>query len=471
MIEMAADDYPLIKGVASKASPLVEDLLKEDPRSTPALDAKGNHFPAEKRIDLSRYLSPAFAELEKEKLWKRVWQYACREEDIPNVGDRTAYSVGPLSYMIVRADERTIKAYANTCLHRGTRLCDGTSSGERIRCPFHGWEWNLDGTLHHIPSRWDFPFVKDNEYHLKEVKVGTWGGFIFINPDPAAGPLEDALGVLPEHFRSWGPEDHFTYARARKRIRANWKVTMEAFLESYHTIETHQQILSTLADASTQYEAWESTTSHVSRLYSPMAVPSPHLGDEASREAAALELAESFVMPGMEEIRFKIDPSSPLSARAQLAQWRRNLLQVFTGADYSAWPDALLLDAIQYWMFPNFCPWYGEGGPIVYQFLPDPGNPQQSIMDVRILAPKPGNGIKCPPPSPPVHLDFDESFTDKVPLFGSLSMVFDQDMANIPRVQAGLVAAHESGTDIVFGRYQEMRIRYLHEILDRQLSL
>ena len=50
-------------------------------------------------------------------------------------------------------------------------------------------------------------------------------------------------------------------------------------------------------------------------------------------------------------------------------------------------------------------------------------------------------------------------------------MVFDQDMANIPRVQAGLVAAHESGTDIVFGRYQEMRIRYLHEILDRQLSL
>lgn len=466
---MSGDAGALVEGVSSKVSPLVGDLLKEDPRSTVALLAKGNHLPREEQFDLSRYFSTEFAALEKEKIWKRVWQFACREEDIPKVGDRTPYTVGPLSYMIVRTAPGTIKAFLNTCLHRGTRLCDGSSSGAHIRCPFHGWEWNLDGELRHIPSRWDFPRVSDEDYRLKEVKVGTWGGFVFINPDRDAGPLEEALGVLPSHFASWGPEKHFTFARARKRIRANWKIAMEAFLESYHTIETHQQILQTLADASTQYDVWDDGKSHVSRLYSPMAVPSPHLGDEASKEEAALGLAASFMMPGMEQFAFKLEPASSLTPRAQLAQWRRNLLNTFTGADYAAWPDALLLDAIQYWMFPNFCPWYGEGGPIVYQFLPDPTDPQLSVLDVRILAPKPAFG-KCPPAALPVELGLDDSFTDNVPLFGGLSMIFDQDMANIPRVQAGVATAHESGTQLIFGRYQEMRVRYLHEILDRHIA-
>ena len=467
---MAGDDIALVRGVGSKVSPLVEELLKEDARTTTALSAKGNYHPPAKPLDLKRYFDPAFAERERDSLWKKVWQYACREEDIPKVGDRLPYSVGSLSYIIVRVAPDQIKAYQNTCMHRATRLCDGQSTGDKIRCPFHGWEWKLDGSLNHIPSRWDFPDLRDEEFSLVEVNVAMWGGFVFINPDANPEPLEKSLGVLQAHFKSWALEDHFTYGHVRKKIRANWKIVMEAFLESYHTVETHRQILNTLADASSQYDVWEDGSSHISRLYSPMAVPSPHLGDEASVIEAAVEFARQFQMPGIKLPELKIDLASSLSPRAQVAQWRRSIFGLLLGRDFSDWPDALMLDAIQYWMFPNFCPWYGEGGPIVYQFLPNGNNPLETIMDIRLMAPKPAKG--APPPSAPItHLDFDDSFVKKALEFGELGLVFDQDMANIPRVQAGVMTAHEAGNKIVLGRYQEMRIQYFHEILNRQLGL
>lgn len=469
---MAGGDVPLVKGVASKFSPMVDELLKEDSRTTLALTAKGNYHPKAHSIDLKRYFDPAFADLEREKLWKKVWQFACREEDIPNVGDRLAYTVGALSYMIVRVAPDRIKAFHNSCLHRGTRLCDGLSAGETIRCPFHAWEWKLDGSLHNLPARWDFPHVQDDKFRLREVRLGTWGGFVFINPDSSSTEtLESNLGVLPAHFASWPPEDHYTISHVRKMVRANWKITMEAFLESYHALEVHQQIMSMLADSSTQYDIWEEGSSHVSRLYSPQGVPSPYFGEEVSPIEAAAATASAFMLPGMAEL--KIDPASDKSPRAQTAEWRRQMMGAFLKRDFSSWPDAVMLDAIQYWSFPNFGPWYGEGGPIVYQFLPG-SNPLETIMSVRLLAPKPGDGAPCPPSAPIVHLGLDDPFS-MVPeygsLFGGLARVFDQDMANIPRVQAGVMAAHESGGELTLGRYQEMRVQYFHEVLDKQLGL
>ena len=459
------------RGFATSVSPLVADLLKADSRELPpALTSVGEHPVSQVPVSFDRYFEPDFARLEKERLWKKSWQFACREEDIPNVGDRVPYTVGSQSFMIVRSGENEFRAFYNSCLHRGTRLCDGQSSGERVRCPFHAWEWNLDGSLHNIPSAWDFPQVQAERYTLPQVKLATWGGFIFINPDPQAAPLEQSLGVLPEHFKAWGPEAHFTAIHVSKRVRANWKTVMEAFLEAYHVIETHTDAMPFTGDASTQYDIWDSGSSHISRLYTPLGVPSPHLGEQASTQEAVDWTFRAFAMgmdPSIPVPTF--DASSTQSGRTQIAEWRRQMFAAAFGCDLSKWPDAFLVDTIQYHMFPNFCPWLGDGLPLVYQFLPLGDNPDESVMNVRLMAPVPASGPR-PPSAPVIEIDFDSAFSS-VPQFGVLSHIFDQDMINLPKIQLGLKAASTDRAQATLGRYQESRIRYFHDVLDKVLGI
>lgn len=459
----------IIRGAASAVSPLVVDLHRADSRPLPvALQSTGNHIPDARPVPFLRYYDRDFARLEAEKLWGKTWQFACREEDIPEVGDRMPYDVGTQSYLIVRTGAGEFRAFHNSCRHRGLRLCSGQGEGESIRCPFHAWEWNLDGSLRRIPSQWDFPQVDASEYGLAEVKVGTWGGFIFINPDPDAPPFEPTLGILPAHFASWKPEEHFTAVHARKLVKANWKLTMEAFLEAYHVIETHTDSMPFTGDASTQYDIWDDGVSHVSRLITPLGVPSPHLGDEASRYDAAAGTAALFAMaagPGVEP-----PPVTGENGRREIAEWRRAAMGMALGRDFSALCDAELVDTIQYFSFPNFCPWYGEGLPLVYQFLPLGDDPGTSIMDVRILVPVPGGGAPRPPSAPVVHLGFDDAFSS-VEGLGLLSHIFDQDMSNIPIQQLGVQAAGPNASFATLGRYQESRIQHFHRVLEATLGL
>lgn len=459
------------RGQASAVSPLVRDLLANDSRPLPlALQAVGSVDPASRRVPFSRYFDPKIAELEREHIWRKSWQFAVREEDIPNVGDRVNYDVGTMSFMIVRSAADQIRAFTNSCLHRGTRLADGVGSGPTVRCPFHGWEWKLDGSLNNIPSSWDFPQVEAEQFTLPEIKVGRWGGFIFVNPDTAAGPLEDALGILPSHFDSCKGEDRFTFVHVRKRVRANWKTTMEAFFEAYHVIETHSDSLPFTGDASTQYDIWDDGKSHISRLITPLGIPSPHLGDSASAQAALDAVTQVFAMAmGPDAVVPHIDAAAG-RGRAQIADWRRQLMGAGLGRDFSARPDAEFIDTIQYFMFPNFCPWYGEGLPLTYQFLPYGDDPNECVMSVRLTFPVPGGGVPRPPSAPIIELGFDETF-GSVPELGLLAHIFDQDMSNLPNVQKGLRGADQQHAYATLGQYQECRISHFHETLDRYLGL
>jgi phenylpropionate dioxygenase-like ring-hydroxylating dioxygenase large terminal subunit len=460
-----------LRGATSAVSPLTADLLAADSRPLEtALRSTGEYRALGTRIPRSRYYDPAFAELEYERLWKKTWQYACREEDIPSVGDRIPYTVGHLSFMVVRSGPDRFDAFRNTCPHRGTRLCDGQGGGDTIRCPFHGWEWHLDGRLREVPSRWDFPHVKDEHYGLSRVRVDRWNGFVFINPDSGAPPLEDTLGVLPSHFADWVGTERVTAFHLRKLIRANWKIVLEAFLEAYHVIETHSNFMGFTGDANTQYDIWDDGRSHISRLITPNVVPSPHLGDSASVAEAANQAYEAMgaAMPGMPVPKF--DPASPLSPRAQVAEWRRRTMGAGLGRDFSACSDAVMLDSIQYYMFPNFCPWWGDGLPLIYKFLPHGDDPGESLMEVRLTMPVPGGGAPRPPAAPAKYLGFDEGFHG-APEIGILSHIFDQDMGNLPRIQAAIRSAADDKPYITLGRYQEQRIQHFHEVLERVLGI
>lgn len=465
MDDIKPDSYQA--GASSAVSPLVDTLMSTDARpAPPSLYVDGDTPPPADNIDLKKYYDRDYAQLEYQKLWSKVWQFVCREEDIPEVGDRYCYDIGPYSWFVVRSAPDRIQAFRNTCLHRGTKLCAANGWSESVRCPFHAWEWNLDGSLKNIPSRWDFKQVKDADYHLPELRVGTWEGYVMVTADPDAPPLEKVLGVLPEHFSSCPPSRHFTAFHLRKKVRANWKTTLEAFLEGYHVIETHTDSMGFTGDASTKYDIWDDGVAHVSRLITPSVVPSPHLGDDASVEDAVNMAFQAFAMatPGVPVPKY--DPDSPLPGRAQVAQWRREMMGAALSVDLSELSDAAMVDSIQYYLFPNFCPWYGEGLPLVYQFLPLGDNPDESQMSVRLLAPIPGGGAPCPPSAEIRHLDFDEPFSSAQEI-GLLSHIFDQDMSNLPLVQAGLRSAAPDRHYATLGRYQEQRIQHFHRLLDQ----
>ena len=120
----------------SDTRPVPEVLRLESARDLPVV-----------RVPLERYTSQAFHDLEVEKLWKKAWQMACREEELTEVGDTVVYEIAHLSFLVVRSAPNEIKAYYNACLQRGRRLRDESGRVPELRCPFHGWTWNLDGSL------------------------------------------------------------------------------------------------------------------------------------------------------------------------------------------------------------------------------------------------------------------------------------------------------------------------------------
>ena len=455
------------EGFGTTASPLYHELLKRDTKTVePALLSKGSYRSPAKPIPAWRYFDAEFAKLEMERVWKKSWQVVGRCEDIPNVGDRKPYAAGNLSYIIIRSGPDSYDALENSCTHRGTSLCQRADSGSSIRCPFHAWEWNLDGSLKKVPSEWDFPGVSDATHRLPQARIESWGGFLFINPDPDAAPLRDALGVLTEHYRPEDAEQRFTLIWLRKKVRANWKVTIEAFLESYHVLKTHPQLLPNFGDASTRYDVWEDGKSSVSRSITPAGVPSPHLGDRASPLLAAQALVRDYDMASPENMpSFSTDEG----ARAVVADYRRTALGTAFDSDLSLTSDTYMLDGTQYYMFPNFCPWMGGTPTLAYQFTPLGDDPNESVMEIRLLAPIPRSGAR-PPCAPMIELDFDTPVSS-IPDINALSEILDQDFSNSPRVQQGLRARGCRDEPITLGRYQECRIQHLHETLDRRLGL
>ena len=200
-------------------------------------------------VPVSRYTTKAFHDLEMKKLWPRVWQMACREEEIPQVGDHYIYEIGSYSIIVVRTPDG-IKAHHNVCRHRGRKLCEhpGTGHAPSFICPFHGFSWNIDGSLRNITSEWDFPHIDKDNFDLTPVKVGFWGGWVFVNMDMQAQPFDEFYGDLQKHFEVWRPEQRYIEAHVGKIMPCNWKLAQEAFMEAFHVITTHPQILAGIGD-------------------------------------------------------------------------------------------------------------------------------------------------------------------------------------------------------------------------------
>lgn len=387
--------------------------------------------------------SPEFHRLEMELLWPRVWQIACREEEIPNVGDYVNYEVGSESILVVRDAPGSIKALYNVCTHRGRRLRDDARGNVRkFSCRYHAWTFNLDGSLALIPEEADWqgcPQFSKEALSMAPVRCETWAGFVWINMDSECQSLQQFLRPLPERF------DVYEWEHCRLRsyqtiiFPVNWKVALEAFVEAYHVRSTHPQL-----------ERWgHGPTPGLEEFYAPGQIHGAHTGARHYEfgENAEFKDARDYIVTNIENTysqlhglyhedglraarRFHTEAPAGMAlgeARALYARMRREEM-IKSGARYPERLTPAHMIPTQVQVFPNSSILPSVEGAFWYRSRPNGDNPDSTIFDVWSL------GRYAPGKEPKVE----QEFYDSPEAFKGKNPILEQDFANMIAVHKGM---------------------------------
>jgi phenylpropionate dioxygenase-like ring-hydroxylating dioxygenase large terminal subunit len=420
-------------------------------------------------VPTEAYTSAERLKVELERVWYRVWQVACREEEVQRPGDYLEYVIGDQSFLIVRGADGLLRAFQNACRHRGTLLKHGTGNAGELRCSFHAWCWSLTGALQNIPDRHLFPSVTDDEYALPAVACDTWNGFVFIHPKPdEAPPLVEFLGRAGADLESYHMDRYRATMHARILLECNWKAALEAFLEAYHVSFTHPQILPYLDDMNTVF----TTFGDHSRMIVPYGVPSMRL-----EHVDPAEIYESYFSRSATAFRHTEAAKGTGHAAADLPQdlfdeagdWigegtlRDHLIEHARrtgqrlGHDYSRLTHEQLIDDYDYLIFPSLKFNSHAGGALGFVSRPHPTDPDRCFFDVYTLV-WPDENQPPPDPAPVIEVDLKQT---------SMGQVLDQDFDNLWKVQRGL--HNRSLREVTFGA-AEVRVAHFHQVLNRYLT-
>jgi len=377
------------------------------------------------RIPKQRYYDAAFYELEREQLWSRVWQMACRLEEIPEPRDFVEYEILDQSIIVVRGDDMVVRAFQNACRHRGVRLVDGAGRCERaFQCSFHGWRYGVDGKNAGVTQRRTFAEhnLLDDDIDLVAVRCETWGGCAFVNLDDSAPPLRDCIEPFATSMDAW----HVETLRAEKwyaaRLPVNWKLAVEAFVEMYHVVQTHPQLVIPARFGRPSGNDFDP------RAYVDADIR--YLREMSDGMDGMTHADDVRVAEGLRDIELPAEPELALAA------WNRALNDAVMrwhnerGADM---PDLNQLDAegLNVTFFPCFphyfvLPMYSSASS--YRFRPL--GPEETLMEIWSLARPPADRDAVKPTAPEVW-ECDDPRWPPIPA---------QDFSNLPRQQRGLHA-------------------------------
>jgi carnitine monooxygenase subunit len=191
-------------------------------------------------LPFSWYSDPEILRREQQRVFARTWQYAGRAEQVSEPGSFLATDCGDVPMLVVRDREGELRAFLNVCRHRGSTLMQGCGKRSTIQCSYHAWTYDLDGSLRHAPRSEREPGFDTTDWSLVAASTGTWGPFLFVNPDPDAAPLAETLGLLPELLeRDIDLTQLVFHSRVEMELNANWKIAVENFLECYHCPTAH----------------------------------------------------------------------------------------------------------------------------------------------------------------------------------------------------------------------------------------
>ena len=417
------------------------------------------------------FISPEFAQLERERLWPRVWQIACREEELPHVGSFVTYDIAGESIVLVRTAPDQIKSFYNVCQHRGRILMEQPSGRTKfLFCRYHGWRWGLDGTLQKIPDEHNWegcPTFDKADLALKETLIDTWGGFVFINMDLDAEPLRDFLHPVPAFL------DPFEFHKWRFRwyksviLPCNWKTALEGFNEAYHVAATHPQLLEEGGDDMTAARTYGR---HGMYYYlpeaRPLGAPSRRTGPEDTRaglvsfyremDQTLNALFTQRAVDSVERVLTEVPAGSdPVDVMMAAQRFHREAAE----ADGSGWPlltvEQQIAAGTNWHIFPNHVFLQMADGSIAYRARPHGDNPDECIFDVWSLA------RYAPGEEPPLNREFHPDWTVETERhFGKILM---QDFGNFLHVQKGMHSRGFAGSRT--NPVQEAEIPNMHRAL------
>jgi len=221
----------------------------EGMRYEAARTAPPDGFPQLADIPAGRYVDPAFLALEREHLWRKSWLYVCHTDQIAQPGSFMVTRRTGAPIILVRGKDAVIRAFYNTCRHRGGPLVKSDSGcSDGFVCGYHGWTYALDGRLLNLRDKRDFVGLNTEERGLILVRCERFFNWVFINEDPQAAPLAEHFQPFTAHFEQFQPLEWRFVAQQGFDVECNVKVLMDAFLEVYHLKSIHTNTVDRFLD-------------------------------------------------------------------------------------------------------------------------------------------------------------------------------------------------------------------------------
>ena len=207
-----------------------------------ALDRSLRAFGLSTMLPAAAYTGDDVLAWELRHLFAGTWPCLGRAEELGTAGvTQRALLAGDIPVLLTFAGGQ-VRAFANTCRHRGHELLEGSSDSTVVRCPYHCWVYGLDGTLRAAPGFRQVATFRPEEYPLVELPCETWHGWVFVNATGDAAPFTGHVGALAGILAPYRPESLHLRARHSYDVAANWKVVCENYHECYHCPQIHPEL-------------------------------------------------------------------------------------------------------------------------------------------------------------------------------------------------------------------------------------
>jgi Rieske 2Fe-2S family protein len=201
-------------------------------------------FGESRMLPRAAYVDPAVFEWEQRHFFGGGWVCAGRSEQLRDPGDQRAEPLGAGSVLLVRGDDGALRAFANTCRHRGHELlpCGAGMQRNVIICPYHSWTYSLTGGLRAAAGFKNRPGFAADEWGLTELPATEWHGLVFVDGSGTAAPLADSLGTLDQIVAPYEPGRLVAAGQHDYDAHANWKILSENYHECYHCPAIHPEL-------------------------------------------------------------------------------------------------------------------------------------------------------------------------------------------------------------------------------------
>ena len=434
---------------------------------TPAEKAPEPNLGTE-RIPVDRYTNPAYLPLEDNRIWSKTWLLAGVVSDVAEPGDYFVFENLRESILVTRAADGLIRAFYNVCQHRGNQLKPaGCGSSNDIVCGFHGWQWHMDGKLKEVPEAQDFPQgIPVRELGLQKILCDTWGGFVWISMDPDIEPLQDYLGVVPEHLAPYEFDDMVLVSDETVEWNCNWKTSVDIFSETYHVRGVHPESEFLADDVNVQMDLYGPH----SRFIAPMYIPSPReIGPDKALNDVLIEYLTS---EGFPVDTFDGDVTT---LRSAVAAHKRAMTDQH-GLDFTNLTDDQLTADYHYNVFPNIT--FNLFGEQMWMFRhrPHPTDPDKMYFDRMIFNRVPTGKVSASANAGAVDMfvELGDTQVEGRPehsfyRYGEKSsgLLLDQDASCLAGVQKGL---HSRGMKGFWISHHERRIRNFHHWWEKYMG-